>query len=349
MKLTHLLGLLILLVALAPARCFALNAGEVELKFEGKTAISEGLKYLASRQRPDGSFSGSQGNTTAGVAAACLAFMAEGNLPGEGPYGKNVAKGIDFILKCAQPSGRLYKEKQGSSYHHGMAAICLAEVWGHTREKQIHEKLKKAIELTVQSQNEKGGWHYEMKNDGTDDLSTTVMQLMALRAAKDAGIAVPKETIDKAVAYVESCRTNRESDGLSGFAYGPGGGRKWSTTALGVMSLMLCGQQKPAAVKDGLDYLIKAREKKEDTSHFVYGHYYAAMAMYQAGGHGGKYLEYWKRWYPDISSTLIKSQVTSGTEKGQFKNMESGYGIWSQGMCIMILAIPYRYLPVYQR
>jgi hypothetical protein len=347
MKLFSLVLLAVLSIITAP-RCHALNAGEVELTREGKYAIKMALQNLASKQRPDGSYNGHVGNTPAGVAAACLAFMSEGNLPGEGPYGKNVAKSVDFLLGCAQPSGRLYKDKQGSSYHHGMSAICLAEVWGHTRDKRIYDKLKKAIDLTIRSQNEQGGWHYEMKNTGTADLSTTVMQLMALRAAKDAGIAVAKETIDKAIGYVESCRS-RETDGFSGFAYGPGGGRKWSTTALGVMSLMLCGQRKPGAVKEGLEYLKKVRKAKEDTSHFVYGHYYGAMAMYQAGGHGGKYLDYWKDWYPDISNSIIKSQVTSGPASGTFKNMDDSYGIWSQGMCVLIMAIPYRYLPVYQR
>jgi hypothetical protein len=348
MKLFSLLLLAAVNVVLAAPRCYALNAGEVELTREGKYAIKMALQNLAAKQRADGSFNGHYGSSPAGVAAACLAFMSQGNLPGEGPYGKNVAKAVDYLLTSAHPTGRLYLDKQnGSSYVHGMSAICLAEVWGHTRDKRIYDKLKKAIDLTIRSQNEHGGWHYVMKNTGTADLSTTVMQLMALRAAKDAGIAVPKETIDKAVGYVESCRT-RETDGLSGFAYAPGGGRKWSTTALGVMSLMLCGQRKPGAVKEGLEYLIKAHKNQEDTSPFVYGHYYGAMAMYQAGGHRGKYLDYWKYWYPEISNMIIKSQVNSGPAAGTFKKDEA-FGVWSQGMCVLILAIPYRYLPVYQR
>jgi hypothetical protein len=344
-RLVWMVGALLCLAG-APRLCHALNAGEVELTREGKASIAMGLQYLSTRQRADGSFSGQYGDSPAGVAAACLAFMAEGNLPGEGQYGKQVAKAVDWLLNATQNSGLIGKTDH--SYQHGMGAICLAEVWGHTRDKRIYTKLKKAITLTIQSQNDKGGWHYNMKNDGTDDLSTTVMQLMALRAAKDAGISVPKETIDKAVAYVESCRTSRDGAGNAGFAYTPGGGIRWSTTALGVMSLMLCGGRKPTAVKDGLDFLLKARQNKQDSSYFVYGHYYGAMAMYQAGGHGGKYLDYWKQWYPDISNALIKSQETSGNHRGLFKQ-DTGFGFWSEGMCLMILAIPYRYLPVYQR
>jgi hypothetical protein len=344
----RLIAVLTLMLSLAVTpRAFALNAGEVELTREGRASIEMALQHLASRQRADGSLSGNMGNTTAIVAAAALAWMAQGNLPGEGPYGKNVAKAVDYLLSCAQPCGYLFKGAGGQSYHHGMAAIALAEVWGQTRDKRIYDKLKKAIDLTIHFQNDKGGWHYNPKVEPSADLSTTVMQLMALRAAKDAGIAVPKETIDKAIQYVESCRTPKDEEGLSGFSYGPGGGRTWSTTSLGVMSLMLAGEYKPTHLKDGLDYLMKARERKEDKTWFVYGHYYGAMAMYQAGGHE-KFRNYWTKWYPDVSKQIIKSQVTGGGDRGMY-NIDTGYGLWSTGMCALIVAIPYRYLPVYQR
>lgn len=330
--------------------CFAGNVGEVELTREGKASIQMALQYLATRQRVDGSFSGNMGQTTAVVAAGMLAWMVAGNLPGEGPYGKQVAKGLDYILGCAQPSGLLFKghEEGHVMYHHGLATMCLAEAWGQTRDKRIHDKLKNAIELIVRTQNEKGGWRYQPRVMD-DDLSVTVIQLLALRAAKDAGISVPKETIDRAIAYVESCRSPKDNQGLAGFSYQPGGGKKWSTTAAGVMSLMLCGNYKAKDVKDGLDYLMYAREHKEDLKEwFVYGHYYAAQAMYQAGAQGDKFRQYWQKWYPDLSQQIIKSQKASGQERGGFR-LDEGYGAWSTGMCALILGIPYRYLPIYQR
>lgn len=337
---------------LAEARAGALNVGEVELTFQGETSVQMALQYLAQRQRADGSFSGHMGQTTGIISSAVLAWMCAGNLPGEGPYGKQVAKSIDYLLGSAQPSGLIFrgKDDQHVMYHHGMAAIALAEAWGQTRDKRIHDKLKNAIELIVRTQNDKGGWRYKPRVSD-DDLSVTVMLLLALRAAKDAGIAVPRETIERAIQYVESCRSEKDSQGLSGFSYQPRGGKKWSTTAAGLMSLMLCGNYKATALKDGLDYLVKAREHKEDRDQwFIYGHYYGAQAMYQAGAQSDKFRQYWTKWYPDISQQLVKSQVSSGAERGAYKVEKGGeYGVWNSAMCVLILGIPYRYLPIYQR
>lgn len=352
LKKVLILAVLMAASALAvPRAAFAANEGEVELTREGKASINMALQHIASRQRADGSFTGGMGQTSGIVAGAVLAWMAAGNLPGEGPYGKQVAKGIDYILSCGQPSGLLFKgrEDRHVMYHHGLATICLAEAWGHTRDKRIYDKLKKAVDLIVRVQNEKGGWRYEPKV-GDDDLSATVMILLGIRAAKDAGISVPKDTIDRAVKYVESCRTEKDKDGLSGFAYQPGQGKKWSTTAAGVMSLMLCGNYKANSLKDGLDYLVKARERKEDKEWFVYGHYYGAQAMYQAGSQGEKFRSYWMKWYPDLSTQLIKNQKTSGNERGQYSVPTADqYNVYGTSMCVLILGIPYRYLPIYQR
>ena len=58
-----------------------------------------------------------------------------------------------------------------------------------------------AVQLIVNSQNKEGGWRYEP--DGKEaDISVTVCQIMALRAARNCGIAVPKPTVDQCVKYV---------------------------------------------------------------------------------------------------------------------------------------------------
>ncbi len=51
----------------------------------------------------------------------------------------------------------------------------------------------------------------------------TITALQVLRAAKNAGIPVPKESIDKAVAYLEACTT---PDGGIIYSYAGGSARR---------------------------------------------------------------------------------------------------------------------------
>ena len=42
-------------------------------------------------------------------------------------------------------------------------------------------------------------------------------------------------------------------------------------------------------------------------NHYFYGHYYAAQAMWQAGG------DYWRRWYPKIRDALLERRKPDGS------------------------------------
>ena len=51
-----------------------------------------------------------------------------------------------------------------------------------------------------------GGWRYDPTPVGASDISVTVCQIMALRAARNVGVKVPREVITRAVDYVKrSC------------------------------------------------------------------------------------------------------------------------------------------------
>ncbi|MCX7805657.1 MAG: hypothetical protein N3A38_10775, partial [Planctomycetota bacterium] len=340
-------ALALLTVVLAAPGAAAME--EVEVSREGKAAIEMGLAYLARVQNADGTFRAEYGDLTGGVASACMAFMSVGNLPGEGKYGRHVARCVNFILNSAQPSGLLMKERagQGVMYNHGLATLCLAEAWGHTQDPRIGQTLRRAVQLQIQSQADNGSWYY-VPNGRPGDISITIMQLMALRAARDAGIAVPPETIKRAIGFVEYCKSKTIEEGMYGYCYNYGGQEpRFSNTAAAVLSLQVCGEYKPATVKPGLDFLVYARKNKKDSQWWMYGHYYAAQAMYQAGLHQ-QFKERWASWYRDVSAELIRRQIKEGREAGAFR-VESPGGLIGTAWAIKVLAIPYRYLPIYQR
>jgi len=312
-----------------------------ELTPEARRAIDKGLEWLASRQNPDGSFGGSSsyGAQSAVTALSGLAFMSAGHLPGRGKYGDHVQKAVDYICNNAQESGLLASEaSHGVMYSHGFATLFLGEVYGMTGDERVKETLQKAVRLIHRAQNEEGGWRYTpVPYDA--DISVTICEVMGLRAARDAGIKVEKETIDRAIAYVRRCQN---PDG--GFSYvanfGGGGGSAFERSAAGVATLYYAGVFEGDELKRGLDYIARFRPREgggRSLSHYYYGHYYAAQAMFLAGG------DYWAEWYPAIRDELINTR--QNPETGAFSGEVSPE--YATACALIILQMPNRYLPVF--
>jgi hypothetical protein len=303
-------------------------------------AIDLGLAFLARQQREDGSFgSGGYSRNVAVCGLAGMAFMAGGSTPDRGPYGEQVSRCVAFILENAQDSGFIDvpgSSSHGPMYGHGFATLFLAEAYGMSMRSDIREKLAKAVELIVNTQNAEGGWRYQpIRHDA--DISVTICQVMALRAARNAGIYVPKETIDKCVDYV---KRSQNADG--GFMYMLQGGQSaFPRSAAGVVALYSAGIYEGAEIDKGLTYLmehIPGRDAFNRESHYFYGHYYAVQAMWHAGG------DYWLQWYPAIRDELLARQRPDD-------------GAWSDSICqeygtamaCLVLQMPNNYLPIFQR
>jgi prenyltransferase beta subunit len=300
-------------------------------------AVARGLEYLASRQQADGSFgTGGYGAACAFTALAGLAFMADGNLPGRGKYGVNVRNAVDFITRNQQESGFFTSgANQGEMYSHGFATLFLGEVYGMTGDEQVKENLQKAVRLIERCQNSEGGWRYQPAPVDAD-ISVTICQVMALRAARDAGIKVDAQVIEKAIQYV---RRLQNPDG--GFSYRSMGGESgFARTAAGTASLYYAGIFEDNAVTRGLAFMERFapgnHNADPENGRFYYGQYYAVQAMFLAGG------KYWADWYPGIRDILIDTQ-------------EHDTGGWSgevdptycTAMALIILQMPNRYLPVF--
>ena len=305
-------------------------------------AIRKGLRSLSEVQRADGAFGSGPYRKNVAVTALCgMSFIAGGSTPNRGPYGEVVRQALEFVLSRAEPSGYIVSEEQsighGPMYGHGFATLFLAELYGMSPRTDVRNTLDRATRLIVDTQNSEGGWRYfPVVQDA--DVSVTVCQLVALRAARNAGIGVPKQTIDQAVRYIRDCQ-NRDG----GFRYQLRLNRESSfpRSAAAVTGLYAAGLYEDPALERGLNYLdgfLPQGRSRDGAGYFYYGRYYVAQTMWHAGG------ARWERWYPAMRDELLRRQA--------------GNGIWSDGficseygtaMALLVLQIPNQYLPIFQR
>ena len=329
---------IVLLCALFPVpSALSQEAPFVEITPASREAVDSGLTYLAGAQADDGSFSAERYGKHVGITAiACMAFMADGHVPGRGEYGGVVQRGLDFVLAHATESGLIAADtSHGPMYGHGYATLFLGEVYGMSGDPRVRETLLKAVRLIVDTQNPEGGWRYHpIPYDA--DISVTITQIMALRSARNAGIAVPEATIDNAISYVRRCQN--PADG--GFRYMlSSGGSAYPRSAAGVASLQYAGVYDDEAVRSGLRYVMQAARGSTGRAggHYFYGHYYAAQATFLAGG------DYWAGYFPPQRDELIARQSNDGS-------WPSSHGeAYGTGMALLILQIPNRLLPIFQR
>jgi hypothetical protein len=317
------------------------NPTEGEMTPQLEVSIARALEYLKGLQNADGSFGRGRYGRHVGITGLCaLAFMADGHLPGRGKYGDAVKKALDFVVEHATETGLLAAEStHGPMYGHGFAALFLGEIYGMSPDDdRTRDALTRAVQLIVNSQNDEGGWRYNpVPYDA--DISVTICQVMALRSARNAGIKVPKETIETAIRYVKECQN---ADG--GFRYMKDtGGSAWPRTAAGIASLFYAGIYKDEVIDRGLDYLVQNAMPTGNggplgQAHYFYGHYYAVQAMYLAGG------DRWSKWWPAIRGELLARQETNGG----WNDHQAGEA-YGTAMALIILQMPKRYLPIFQK
>ncbi len=302
---------------------------EIDLTPKAEEAIERGLEFLSRTQLDNGSW-----GEPAQTSLALMAFMLKGYFPDvERPdrYGVQLDRAVQFLLTTSKQNGGYFG---GNMYHHALATLALAEAWGMSPRQDIRDALKSAVEVTLRAQNPAGGWRYQpMPVDA--DTSVTAMVVVSLAAAHEAGILVPDDVITKAVDYIK----HHQHDS-GGFSYTKRGTKPgFARTAACVLALQLTGHRDSEAVADGLKYIWETPADKafDGTQHFAYAQYYAVQAMYQAGE------EQYLRWYPRIHDLLLRQQRADGAWNG---NHGPAY---NTAMSILVLGVPYRYLPIYQR
>jgi Prenyltransferase and squalene oxidase repeat len=293
------------------------------------------LAYLARTQDAEGGWSDSQYPSNTGVTAlASLAFMSEGSQPRAGRFGKSIDRGMEFLLKNVQSGGAIAGKGSnplGPMYEHSFSTLALLYAAGDMPwRSNTRDVIARAIQTTARSQ---------LLREGQADMSVTANVLWVLRAAKKSGFTVSAEAINKGVEYIEKCAM---PDG--NFRY-----RYWGLQAepslggLGIIALANQGKldhQLIPAARERIAYQYRRLTISDLKSqrYFVYGTFYASLAMYVSGD------EYWIPWHKKAVQVLADMQ----RKDGEFAD-EAGNTIYPTAMALMVLQAPLGYLPIYER
>jgi hypothetical protein len=358
----------VLLTAVVALAAPAARADEVPAKYREVTR--KGLEWLVKQQFRDGHWEANGGTyPTSMTALAGMALLMEGSTLREGKYADNLRRATDWVMDRSQRNGMIGNpnnptESQRYMYGHGFGVLFLASVYGEEedgdRRKTLEEILTRGVEFIGKAQTPRGGWGYLTSADGNgfDEGSVTITQVQALRAARNAGIVVPKSIVDKAHDYLQKCTTQRGGVIYSlhhGNAFN--GAERPPLTAAAVACLFNSGEYTSEYAKKWLKYCQTAipvdKTGRDSFGHWEYTHYYYAQAIYTLGEEG------FAKLFPDSKpADRLQWSKYKETIFDFLAGRQNADGSWAQGYIgpvyttschLAILQLDNAALPIYQR
>ncbi len=355
-------------VAASRAEDDAADVGE--LTKEADQVLRGGLKYLADPNQQGAEGDVRAGNTTgslrlATTSLAGLAWLAGGSTPTRGPYCDNIVRALESVVTQWKAGGKVRfgnpGENEGGRMHaHGFAMLFLAESYGMLGGEKnkgladdVKEALKSAVKLSVASQTkQKGGWGYAFADDPSfgnemDEASTTITQLQGLRAARNAGIVIPSKTIERAIKYVKKC-VKPKGDCCYSLSMAEGDRTSFELTAAAVSTLNAAGTYKSGELDLALGYMRRECAKKKFPTeaceqYYFYGNLYAAQAMFQSGGPD------WAGWWKGAQEDLVSKARRESADGFRWDEPHNFGECYATASACLILALPLRYLPIFER
>jgi hypothetical protein len=326
---------------------------------ESEAAVQSALAWLAANQEADGRWNSARhgGNAEdrvlghdrqhAGIDAdpgitglAVLAFLGAGQTHYEGQYRQHVQRGLEYLIDLQKEDGSLAGNSRlfARMYCHGIAALSLSEALAMTGDERLQPFVERAMRYTVAAQHAgTGGWRYQPGDKG--DTSQLGWQILALRSAELAGIAIPLRTRQGADRFLESV-TSGPQRGLASYRAGESPSRSMTAEAL-VCRFFLSSPKEPT-VREAVTYI--AAEPPQANNVNLYYWYYATLALFQVQG------EEWQDWNTALQEQLLRLQHTSGSLAGSWDPdpVWGGYGgrVYTTALAAMCLEVYYRYLPI---
>lgn len=309
-------------------------------------SIKAGLEWVKNNQsRRIGHWTA--GNyPTAMTALAGTALICSGSTTTQGPYAKNIRRAVDYLMTRSRPNGLIGDPLRDNryTYGHGFSMLFLSQVLGEEENEDSREDLvkvlTKAVEFSISAQTKSGGWGYVSAKDGNnfDEGSTTITQVQGLRGCRNAGIVVPKGSIEKAKDYIYKCKNK---DGGISYSSRNRGSSRPAITAAALASLYNAGDYDSKHVPEMLEYCKKnLRGVGGGTRSFGHWHYtylYYAQVMYRQGAKD------WEPFREKLYDKIVGEQTGSGSWTGNIGP------IYVTACNLIMMQLDKGFLPIYQR
>lgn len=293
--------------------CLSLCAwpvGADEIPEKYRPTVNKGLEWITKQQHKDGHW-GANGDQypVSMTALSALALLMEGSTVREGKYSKNIRAAADWMMSRSQRGGNrdglignpdLPTETGRYMYGHGFGLLFLASVYGEEDDREKREQLKdiltRAVKYCGNAQSSRGGWFYTSRVEGgdNDEGSVTITQVQGLRAARNAGIQVPRDMIKKAYGYLKMCTSPQ---GAVYYSFQSKSERP-AITAAAIACLFNAGEYKDELCKKWFLYCQRTIPVGGGGNvggirigHDEYTHFYYSQCMYILGDDG------WEKLY----------------------------------------------------
>jgi hypothetical protein len=331
-----------------------------------EAAVTAALQWLSRHQAPHGGWTfqhnvicndscgdpGQQSFWTsynAATALGLLPFMGAGQTHVEGQFKEVVFRGLRFLIQNAD-KGTVrglpvldLRDKNGTMYSHGLAAIALCEAYAMTGDPELAGPAQWALNFIALAQSNDGGWRYEFQQASGGDTSVTGWMVMALKSGHMGHLVIPPTTITGAMLFLDKVASN------SGAWYGYAAQEadlNHSCTAIGLLCRMYTGWDKThPGIVSGVAAISSAGVNRRD----IYYDYYAAQLLRHYGG------PEWDKFNTELRDWLVQTQSQRAGEKGSWyfrdsvphRGPKEGGRLASTALATMILEVYYRHMPLY--
>ena len=268
-----------------------------------EAAVMRALRWLKSKQEPDGSWAGNfvGANVSAksrlnATGFALLAFLAHGELPGiSEEFGETVERGLKYLAAQKDPDY--------------IGIYALIEAYVMTKNPVLYTPIVNGLRQ----------WAPKLaKGDG--DVLVGAFMAMALYAAKTGDIDF--DQLDQMLLNVENNYREKGQNALRS----SGGSSTWHMTFYAV-GLQYLGKHDDPVVKGTVDKLMSfwpgpTLEKMHLACCPARANYFVTMMYFNMGG------GVWNKWNNDMASTYLKGQVIESGKYVDHKGQPHDIGYW---------------------